>query len=294
MPNYADIKKYSSKIQPTWCGGCGNFGIWASIKRALVEMEIEPEKVLFCFDIGCNGNMNDKIGGYRFHGLHGRVLPVAVGAKIANEDLIVIASAGDGATYSEGIGHFIHTLRNEYPITFLVHDNENYGLTTGQCSATTREDVAMNSSPDGNTGKTMNPLELALSQNPSFMAQAFSGDIEGTKEILKLAIKHQIEGKGLSYVNILQSCPTYNKVTGNKWYMERIKNVDSNLDVGDINKAREIIQNISKDIPVGVIYKNPKAVSYLSRLSYRGSKSLLVNEVKKDITSIKDLLTELV
>ncbi|MEI6887239.1 MAG: thiamine pyrophosphate-dependent enzyme [bacterium] len=262
------ILDYKGEHEPTWCGGCGNYGIWIAIKRALSEMNIPPEKVYLCFDIGCNGNMNDKIDGYRFHGLHGRVLPAAVGAKLANNDLVVIATAGDGATYSEGMGHFIHTLRNEYPITFLVHDNQNYGLTTGQCSATTKQNIPMNSSPDGNSAKTLNPLDLALSLDPSFVAQGFSGDIESLKEIIKKAIQHQIDGKGLSYVNILQSCPTYNKATTQKWYFEKVKNME-NLESKEINNlsfARNLVKDLETEIPLGVIYRSPSAVSFIDHI----------------------------
>lgn len=262
------IMDYESEIQPTWCGGCGNYGIWVALKMALAETNIPPEKVYFCFDIGCNGNMNDKIDGYRFHGLHGRVLPAAIGAKLANKDLIVIAVAGDGATYSEGIGHFIHSIRNEYPITLLVHDNQNYGLTTGQCSATTTQNVPMNSSPDGNSGKTLNPLELALSLDPSFVAQAFSGEIESMKEIIKKAINHQIDGKGFSYVNILQSCPTYNKATTQEWYFEKVKNMENleSREVNNLDFARNLIKDMEKEIPLGVIYRSSKAISFLEHI----------------------------
>jgi 2-oxoglutarate ferredoxin oxidoreductase subunit beta len=278
---------YNAPVQPTWCGGCGDYGIWAALKMALVELNIAPHEVVLCFDIGCNGNMNDKIAGYRIHGLHGRVLPVATAAKIANPNMIVIASGGDGATYSEGVGHFIHTLRNEYPITFLVHDNENYGLTTGQSSSTTRQDIPMNASPDGNSGKTMNPLELALSLDPSFMAQGFAGDMKRLTEILKLAILHQKENRGTGFVNILQPCPTYNRTTTQSWYMERIKNVADEHDVTNKDAARILAQKTSQDIPIGVLYKNPEAKCYLDRLTYRTSGKTIVEEVGRcDVTPI--------
>lgn len=142
-----EYMQYETEEVVTWCGGCGNYAIQNALKRALVLEGKAPKDVLMCFDVGCNGNGSDKIEGYTIHGLHGRVLPLAAGAKIANPDLTVIASAGDGATFSEGINHLIHAIRNDYPMLFLLHDNQNYALTTGQASATTPKGCTMNSSP---------------------------------------------------------------------------------------------------------------------------------------------------
>src|SRR5690606_2374726 len=107
---------YHNKNQCTWCDGCGDYGIWTAVKRALVELGIPPHGVLLCYDVGCHGNMSDKLEGYRFHGLHGRVLPFASGAKLANPKLPVIAHGGDGASFSEGVGHLVHSVRSNYPI----------------------------------------------------------------------------------------------------------------------------------------------------------------------------------
>lgn len=210
----------------TWCDGCGNYGIFNSLRTALHELELDEKKVFLCFDIGCNGNGNDKLSGYRAHTLHGRVLPFATGAKLANPELIVIAMAGDGATYAEGMNHFVHSIRNEFPLTFIVHDNGNYGLTTGQCSPTSPQDNPYNSNPHGNLGKVLNPLDLALTLGATFVAQGFSGEMKSLKELIKLAIKHQNSG-GFAYLNILQTCPTYNKFETNDEYIDEIVNYTS-------------------------------------------------------------------
>lgn len=291
-PNYeagpVPISDYESTAQPNWCSGCGNYGIWAALKRALVELEIPPHKVVLCNDVGCNGNMSDKIRGYRLHSLHGRVLPLATGVKLANKDLHVIAMAGDGATYSEGINHFVNSFRNNFPITFLVHDNGNYGLTTGQASATTPQGAVRNSNPEGPTASTLSPLQLALSLKPHYVAQGFSGKIKELTEIIREAITNQ--NNGFSYVNILQACPTYNKQTTHQWYQSRIRSISEVpcYDPRDINFARSHAE-IGEEVYTGLIYHNPDQPEYLNRLSQRHTEhyanSQPVSEVRHFDTS---------
>lgn len=291
-PNYnlengrVKISDYYSEVQPTWCSGCGDYAIWAALKRALVELDIATHEVLLCFDIGCNGNMSDKIKGYRIHSLHGRVLPLAEGAKLANPKVKVIAFAGDGATYSEGINHFINSIRNNYPITLFVHNNGNYGLTTGQASATTPQNAPRTANPYGPTAQTLNPLELAFSLNPSFVARGFSGDINQLIEIMKEAILFQ--EKGFAYVDILQSCPTYNKETTHEWYLERVKDVRKldNYDLSDITRASRIAKDMNKNITTGVLYKNDALPDYLERVGMSKDNIPVSNIFKHSIKTI--------
>ncbi len=256
--------EYASDIQPTWCSGCGNFGIWTALKRALVELEIAPKDVLLCFDIGCNGNMSDKIRGYRVHSLHGRVLPLAAGAKIANPRLRVIAMAGDGATYSEGINHFINSIRSNYPITFLVHNNGTYGLTTGQASATSPSGAERTANPYGATAEVLNPLSLALSLNPSYVARGFSGEIRNLTKIIKDAIAYQ--DNGFAYVDILQACPTYNKEVTHNTLMSSVQAIENlNHDNTNMQAAYDLVGKYPEVNPMGVIYKNPKLLNFLEK-----------------------------
>jgi 2-oxoglutarate/2-oxoacid ferredoxin oxidoreductase subunit beta len=280
--NDVKVSSYYSEVQPTWCSGCGDYAVWAAIKRAMVELNIASHEVLFCFDIGCNGNMSDKIKGYRIHSLHGRVLPLACGAKLANPNVKVIAFAGDGATYSEGINHFLNTIRSNIPITFFVHNNGNYGLTTGQASATTPQSAPRTASPYGPVADTLNPINLALSLNCPFVARGFSGDIRQLTEIFKEAIMFQ--EKGLAYVDILQACPTYNKETTHLWYQERVKDIKSieGFNANNILQAQEISLDMQKQIATGILYKNDETVNYLKRLEQRiDCKKTLVQEVRK-------------
>ena len=288
--NRVKVSDYYSEVQPAWCSGCGDYAIWAAIKRALVELDIAPDEVLLCFDIGCNGNMSDKIKGYRIHSLHGRVLPLAAGAKIANPNIKVIAFAGDGATYSEGINHFINSIRSNYPITFFVHNNGTYGLTTGQASATTPQNAPRTANPDGPMYSTLNPIELALALNPSFVARGFSGDLTHLVKIFKEAIKYQ--DKGFAYVDILQACPTFNKEMTHEWYMDRVFNLDDDksYSTNDLENARRKALDVNEKIATGIIYKNEEVPMYLNRLNYRfenySNSSPVQEVVKQDITEL--------
>lgn len=279
---------YDSDNLYTWCTNCGNYGITAAQRRALAELDIAPQNALLCFDIGCNGNGADKIGGYRFHGLHGRVIPLAAGAALANRRLTVMASAGDGATFSEGINHLIHAIRSNYNITFLLHNNSNYGLTKGQASSTTRQNVPMNISPDGVTADTLHALELVFSLQPTFVARGFSGNVNQLTELIKAGIQHQ----GFSFIEILQACPTYNEATPHEWYMDRVYDVKEidNYDVSDMRQARWIACDLNERIATGILYKDFDSKPFMERQPNRFTiESELVDEVAKfDVKSMLD------
>lgn len=272
---YLEVEESDEKI--TWCGACGNYGIQKALIRALTLENIRPWEALLCYDIGCNGNGSDKIGAYTIHGLHGRVISLAAGAALANQKLEVIASAGDGATFSEGVNHLIHGVRNDYPITFLHHNNSNYGLTTGQASATTRKGQMMNGTPDGVVVDPINPVEIVLALGPTFVARTFSGDVKHMTEMIRRGIHHP----GFAFIEILQTCPTYNKATTQKWFWDRIKYIEDvkGYDASDIWAARKIAQDMDNEIMLGVLYENPQP-SFAERLIQRqGKKTSLVEEV---------------
>lgn len=270
---------YKSDQLYNWCTNCGNYGIHAAIKRALVMENISPKDVLLCFDIGCNGNGADKIKAYTYHGLHGRVIPFAAGACLANRKVKVIAFGGDGGTLSEGINHLIHAVRSNYDMTFVLHDNNNYGLTTGQASATTPYNTPMNTSPDGVTASILNPTELVLTLDPTFVARGFSGKVRELTEIFRKAINH----KGFSYVEVLQSCPTYNHATPHEWYFEHTYDVASEptYDKFNLESARSVALNRREKIATGLIYQNMNKPDYLSvQSNRRGFTSELTHEIR--------------
>lgn len=270
----------------TWCTNCGNYGIHAAVKRALVAECREPKDVVMCFDIGCHGNGSDKIGGYRAHGLHGRVLPFACGVSVANSRLKVLAFGGDGGCLGEGINHLVHAIRGDYNVTFVLHNNLNYGLTQGQASATTRPDMKMNSSPDGITSSPIHPMRFVLSLRPSFVARTFSGDVKHMTEVFKAGIRHE----GFSFIEVLQSCPTYNKATPHTWYQERVYDVSTvqDYDVTSYDAATKIAEDLEEHVAVGVLYQNKNALSFMKRQPNRmHCETELVDEVVPgDVTSL--------
>lgn len=267
----------------TWCTNCGNYGIHAAIKRALVAQNIKPCQTLLCFDIGCHGNGSDKIDGYRFHGLHGRVIPFACGASVANSKIKVIAFGGDGGTLGEGINHLIMAIRSNYDVMFVFHNNLNYGLTKGQASATTKPNVKMNSSPDGITQDPIHPMRFVLSLQPGFAARTFSGDIHHMDETFQEALLY----KGFSFIEVLQSCPTFNHMTPHQWYQQRVKDIKQidSYDNTSLEQAQNVAVDIENQIAIGVLYKNSKSLPFMTRQANRQNiKTELTHEVKPHST----------
>lgn len=285
------ITDYHSENLYTWCTNCGNYGIAAATKRALVAEGITPKDAILVYDVGCNGNGADKIKGYRVHGLHGRAIPFACGAAVANQNMTVIASGGDGATLSEGIGHLVHAIRNNYNITFLLHNNSNYGLTKGQASATTRQEIPMNTSPDGVTADTINVMEFILALNPSFAARTFSGDVKQMTEIIRAGIRHQ----GFSIIEILQYCPSYNKATPHQWYQERVYDTITlpDFDNTNLEQARKLALDLDERIATGILYHQPEKPTFMSRQANRQTLSTQPTAEVKEY-SIDSLVQKLI
>jgi 2-oxoglutarate/2-oxoacid ferredoxin oxidoreductase subunit beta len=272
------MKDYHSENKCTWCDGCGDYGIWTATKRALVELGIQPWQVLLCYDVGCHGNGSDKLQGYRFHGLHGRVLPFAAGAKLANMKMPVMAFGGDGASFSEGIGHLVHAVRSHYPITFVLHNNANYGLTTGQASSLTWQGQKMNTSPNGIPEHTLPSMDFIFSLEPTFVARGFSGNIPQMTKLIKAALQH----RGFAFVDILQACPTYNHFATHEYLLEKCYDANAEgHDASDFKKAREIATNTSERIATGILYQNENIPNFYERLVPReGVTTTCVEEVK--------------
>ncbi len=277
---------FDHKNKATWCSGCGDYGILSALKRSFALKNLSPEEVMFCFDVGCNGNASDKITTNTIHGLHGRVSSLASGIANANKNLQVVATAGDGATFSEGINHLLHSIRNNFNVTFICHNNSNYGLTIGQASSTTKKGQKMSSTPNEVVADSLNPIDLVLAVKPGFVARCFSGDVKQMTNIFQQAMEH----KGFSFVEVMQICPTFNKATPQQWYWDKIYYLDENYDPTDLLAAKKIALEFEEDkIALGVIYKNTEKVEFLSSLTYRGDlKTSLVEEVKP--YSITDLM----
>jgi len=279
------LDEYNSKVKPTWCEGCGNYAIHIALKKALSELEIRPNQAFMAFDIGCNGNGADKIKVNAFKGLHGRSIPLAVGAHLVNRKMTVFADIGDGGVLHEGVDHLIHAVRSNYDITILIHNNENFALTTGQATATTKDDKQMYGLPDGCCERRINIGELVLNQKASFFARAYSGDPVQMTEIIKEGIKH----KGCSVIEIIQVCPTYNKGSNPEWFTEKIEKLEQPLKT--LNSARKAVDT-SEKIKTGIIYQDQSTPTFYDCLENRKNEDTeLVDEVEQhDISKLLDYL----
>ncbi len=237
---------------PAWCPGCGDFGILSAVKKALVELGIEPHQVLMVSGIGQAGKLPHYIRCNVFNSLHGRPVPPALGAKIANAELIVIAVSGDGDAYGEGGNHFIHTMRRNHDITYLVHNNQVYGLTKGQASPTSDTGFVTQTTPEG-AAPPINPIALAIVAGASFVSRGFAGDVEHLTDLIKAGITH----KGFALIDILQPCVSLNHKNTYSWYRERVYKLenDANYDPGNKAAALDKAQEWEERIPIGIIYR---------------------------------------
>lgn len=241
--------------QNTWCPGCGNFGILMAFKRALIELDLPREKVVIVSGIGCHGKIVNYVNVNGFHGIHGRVVPLASGIKLANPDLDVVGFAGDGDCYDEGWGHLAHAVRRNVDITLVVHDNMVFGLTTGQTTATSQRGFKSKSTPFGAIPPGLNPPATVLVNHGTFVARGFAGDMVNLQKILVEAIKH----RGFSFVDVFQPCVTFNYLNTFDFYRERVyKLEETNHDVTDKAKALEKALEWGDKIPIGLLYKEER------------------------------------
>lgn len=254
-----------------WCPGCGDFQILQTVKNALAELEIKPENLVMVSGIGQAGKLPHYLKTNVFNGLHGRSLSPATGIKASNPELTVIDVSGDGCMYGEGGNHFIHTIRRNPDITNIVHNNMVYGLTKGQASPTSRRKFRTPIQVGGVYLEPFNPLAVAIALKASFVARAFSGDMDQTKEILKKAIKH----KGYALVDIFQNCVTFNKVNTFEWYRENTYYLDDSHDPYDIDQAFKRAMETDK-FPLGIFYINTDEKTFEENLAvYAEDKSPL-------------------
>ncbi|WP_321418975.1 2-oxoacid:ferredoxin oxidoreductase subunit beta [uncultured Methanomethylovorans sp.] len=243
------------EIETEWCPGCGNFAILKAIKKALVNLGKEPREVLIVSGIGQAGKLPHYMKCNTFNGLHGRTLPPATGAKIANHELTVLTVGGDGDAYGEGGNHIIHAIRRNPNITTIVNDNQIYGLTKGQASPTSELGMKTKVQTYGVVNTPLNPLALAISLDCSFVARGYAGNIEHLTGILEEAINH----RGFALVDILQPCVSFNKLNTFKWYAERVYRLDEEGYVpNDRITAFERSLEWGDKIPIGIFYKKEK------------------------------------
>ncbi len=240
--------------ETAWCPGCGNFSILKAVKQALVASHLEPRDVLFVSGIGQAAKAPHYLNANLFNGLHGRSLPVATGAKLANPKLTVIVESGDGCNYGEGGNHFLAAIRRNIDVTLLVHNNQVYGLTKGQASPTSAQGFVTKAQPEGVSSLPFNPIAVAVAMQAGFVARGFAGMIDHVSELVRQAIAH----RGFALVDVLQPCVSFNKVNTFAWYKERCKPLSPEHDSRNWEQAMRVARQWGEEIPIGVIYQNDR------------------------------------
>ena len=247
------LKDLKGNVDPDWCPGCGDFGVLAALGKALVELQIQPYNMVTISGIGCSSNLPGYISTYGMHTLHGRALAVATGIKLANHDLTVVVTGGDGDGFGIGGNHFIHTMRRNVDLVYLAMDNQIYGLTTGQVSPTSRVGMKTKSTPFGSVEGPINPISLALAAGATFIARGFSGEQKHLTDLIKQAIQH----KGFAFIDVFSPCVTYNHDNTYQWFKQRVKKLEDDQSYDPTNwiAAMEKSQIWSDEIPIGKFFQ---------------------------------------
>lgn len=251
------LDTYKGPVDPDWCPGCGDFGVLRSLQQAAGKCGVQPKDLLVVSGIGCSSNLPGFIHAYGIHSLHGRAVAVATGAHLANTDLKVVMTGGDGDGYGIGIGHFIHAMRRNLDVTYIVMDNQIYGLTTGQASPTTSRGHKTKSTPKGNAEVPLNPLALAITAGATYVARGFSGEQKQLVDLIAGGIAH----KGFALIDVFSPCVTYNKINTYQWFKERTyKLEDQNWDSSDFRASLDKAFEWGDKIPLGLLYKDSKPI----------------------------------
>lgn len=253
------LRKLDTPAENTWCPGCGNFGILTALKKAIFEvsdeLNIDLEKFVVVTGIGCHGKLHNYINANSFHSIHGRVLPVATGIKLSNPELKVIGHAGDGDAYAIGIAHLIHAAKKNVPVTYIVHNNYRFSLTTGQVTPTTEKGEKTRTTPQGNPEEPINPLMIALASGATFVARGFSGEVQHLTWLIKEAIKHE----GFAFIDVLQPCVAWDPLHTYKYWREKVyKLEETNYDPTNYDNAIKKVKEFGERVPIGIFYKAKK------------------------------------
>jgi len=282
------LQDYAQAMPIAWCPGCGNFGILQAFRKAMVALNLEPHQILLVSGIGQAPKLPHYTHGNVLNGLHGRAIPEASGAKITNSELTVIVIDGDGGAYGEGLNHTLAAMRRNIRMTYMVHNNQVYGLTKGQASPTSDLGFVTKTTPMG-ASQPLNPLTLALASDVSFLARSFAGDIEHLSKILQMAITH----RGFALVDILQPCVSFNHKNTFQWYRERVYKLEAEdgYDPADKKAALEKAQQWGDKIPIGIIYRQELPV-YEERLPAPSQGALVRQPI--DPNRVEKLIAEFI
>jgi 2-oxoglutarate/2-oxoacid ferredoxin oxidoreductase subunit beta len=281
------VHDYDSTAENKWCPGCGNFGILSAMKDALVKLGRAPHEVLIVSGIGQAAKTPHYLQCNLFHGLHGRALPVATGAKAANHNLTILVNSGDGDCYGEGGNHFLNAIRRNLDITLLVHDNKVYGLTKGQASPTSDMHMITRAQPHGVILEPFSPLAVALALNAGFVARGFAGNTEHLSLLIQEGVRHN----GFSLIDVLQPCVSFNHVNTYQWYNERVYDLQQEgHDSADYMQAFTKAKEWGDKIPIGILYKEEKP-SFTDRITTLHDGALV--DRTYDPERLRSLLAEL-
>lgn len=284
----ATFKDFRNTVKPNWCPGCGDFSVQAAIQKAAAGVGLEPENLAIITGIGCSGRLSGYVNSYGFHSIHGRALPLAQGVKMANQELTVIASGGDGDGFAIGMGHTVHALRRNIDITYIVMDNQIYGLTKGQTSPSSATGFVTKTTPKGSIEKNVSPMELALMSGATFVAQSFSSDIKELTAIIEAGIQH----KGFSFINVFSPCVTYNKVNTYDWFKENITKLSDieGYDPQDKSAAVKTVHDYD-GLVTGIVYQDTTTPSYAEQLP-EYSQSLVKEDIHISENDFSDLMLQ--
>lgn len=285
----ATFKDFRNNVKPNWCPGCGDFSVQAAIQRASANVGLDPEQLAVVSGIGCSGRISGYINSYGFHGIHGRSLPIAQGLKMANKDLTVIASGGDGDGFAIGLGHTIHAIRRNVDVTYIVMDNQIYGLTKGQTSPRSSSGFKTKSTPQGSIEPALAPMEMALTAGATFVAQSFSSDLKELTAIIEAGLNH----KGFSLINVFSPCVTYNKINTYDWFKENLTKLSDLEGYDPSNREQAMNTLMEKDgLVTGLIYQNKEQPSYQDLVTGYSEEPLSTHDLKLDEDKFHELVKE--
>lgn len=286
----ATFKDFRNKVRPNWCPGCGDFSVQASIQRAAANMGLLPEDLAIVSGIGCSGRISGYIHAYGFHGIHGRALPIAQGLKMANRNLNVIAAGGDGDGFAIGVGHTVHAIRRNMNITYIVMDNQIYGLTKGQTSPRSALGFKTKSTPEGSKEAALAPIELAIASGATFVAQSVSSNLKQLTGLIEQGIQHD----GFSFINVFSPCVTFNKVNTYDWFKENIVNTDDFADYDPSNRGLAMAKVIETEgMLCGLIYRDQTRQSYESHVPGFRQEPLAEQSIELTKRQFDELVAEL-
>ena len=285
----ATFKDFRNSVKPNWCPGCGDFSVQAAIQRAAANVGLDPHNLAVISGIGCSGRISGYINSYGVHSIHGRSLPIAQGVKMANRDLTVIASGGDGDGYAIGMSHTIHSIRRNINITYIVMDNQIYGLTKGQTSPRSAVGFKTKSTPEGSIEQALSPMKMALTAGATFVAQSFSTDLKDLTALIEAGINHD----GFSLINVFSPCVTYNKVNTYDWFKENLTKLSDIEDYDSSNREMAMQTLMRHDgLVTGLIYQDKERKSYQELLKGYAETPLTEAELTLDQTHFDKLVAE--